>query len=171
MLALSKPPYLRWIFAFTLVAAAFAWDLTSQATELAPFANSRIERGTVIEPSHLSWKPVPVGLLGPVVPEGAVALVGIEPGQPIVASIVGSGAAVPDGWWTVPVEVPATTLPGSNVRIVLDTGVTVPGVVVAPSREDSFGIPSDGLVAVPEDFAGEVALAAGSGRLTILYEP
>ncbi len=171
VLALSKPPYLRWVFAVGLVGLAFAWDLTRQATELAPFAATRIDRGTVIETEQISWKPVPVGLLGSVAPEGATVLVDVEPGEPITASIIGSGVFAPEGWWTVPVEVPSATWPGANVRIVLDTGMTVAGVVVAPSSQDSFGIASAGLVAVPEVFAGEVALAAGAGRLTILYEP
>lgn len=171
VLALSKPPYLRWVVAVALVGAALAWDLSRQATQLAPFAAVRIERSTVIEDEQVMWKPVPVGLLAASVPIGATTLVAVEPGDPITPSVLTTGLAVPDGWWTVPVDTPPTALPGARVRIILGTGFGVSGVVVAPSREDSFGIMSTGLVAVPEDFAAEVALAAGASQLTILYEP
>jgi hypothetical protein len=171
VLTLSKPPYLRWALALALVGAALAWDLSRQATQLAPFAATRIERGTVVADDLLVWKPAPVGLLVTSVPEGATTLVAIEAGDPIAPSMVTTGFAVPDGWWTVPVDTPATAIPGARVRIILNTGVGVSGVVVAPSREDSFGIMSSGLVAVPEDFAADVALTAGAGQLTILYEP
>lgn len=171
MLALSKPPYLRWVFAVILVVGALAWDLSRQATELAPFAATRIDRGTVLDEDQITWKPVPIGLLPSAIPQGATTLVSIELGEPITSSVVTTGLAVPEGWWTVPVDTPATAIRGSAVRIILAPGTGVPGVVVAPSGEDSFGIMSSGLVAVPEEFAPEIALAAAAGKLTLLYEP
>ena len=185
MLALSKPPYLRWVSAVALIVAALLWDLNRQATQLAPFAATRIERGAIVTEDVITWKPAPVGLLPGSLPDGATALVVIEPGDPIIASTLTTGIPIPAGWWTIPVDTPSTTPPGTQVRIVLgggglgiglgvenlSAGVVVPGVVVVASREDSFGLTSSGLVAVPEAWAADVAIAAGAGQLTILYEP
>lgn len=171
MLAISKPPYLRWIVAVAVVGAAVAWDLNHRATQPAPFAVSAIERGESVGPDQIEWRDSPVGLLPSTAPEGATALVRIAAGDPITQSVVTTGFTVPDGWWTVPVDTPVAARPGSRALVILDDGTQVGAVVVEPSREDSFGITASGLVAVPGEVAAEVALASGSGRLTVLYEP
>ena len=171
MLAISKPPYLRWFLAIALVAAAVAWDLNRGATQPVPFAASAIERGAVVDADQIEWRESPVGLLPKTSPEGATALVEIPAGDPITPSVVSTGFTVPDGWWTVPVDTPVTARPGSRALVILDDGSEVSGVVVEPSREDSFGITASGLVAVPNELAALVALASRAGRLTVLYEP
>jgi hypothetical protein len=62
-------------------------------------------------------------------------------------------------------------LPGTRVRIVLGGAEGVSGVVVEPSREDTFGLRSAGLVAVPSEVADAVGFAAGAGQIVILFEP
>ncbi len=171
MLAVSKPPYLRWVAAIVIVGAALAWDLGRTATEQAPFAAVPIDRGATIEPGDIQWRPAPRGLLPSTLPQGATAVVPIDAGEPIIGSLVTVGLVVPEGWWTVPVDTPTAALPGSRALIILDTGQEVAGLVVEPSKEDSFGIVASGLVAVPDEVASPVALAAAAGRLTVLYEP
>lgn len=171
MLVLSKPPYLRWIAAVVLVAAAFAWDMSRRATELAPFAARAIDRGEVIEADSIAWKPAPVGLFRSVQVPMGTAVVRIGAGDPITEGMVSTGDHVPDGWWTVPMDVPPAVTPGSEVRVVLADGFGITGVVVEPSREDTFGVRTDGLVAVPGDAADIVAVASTAGQLVVLFEP
>ncbi len=171
MLVLSKPPYLRWIAAVVLVGAALAWDISRRATELVPFAAHVISRGDVIEEDSIAWKPAPVGLFRSVTVPMGTALVTIGAGEPITRDMVSTGGRVPDGWWTVPMDVPPAVIPGSEVRVVLADGFGVTGVVVEPSREDTFGVRSPGLVAVPNDMADAVAIASSAGQLVVLFEP
>lgn len=171
MLAISKPPYLRWFLAIALVAVAVVWDLSRGATQPTPFAVSAIERGTVVGADQITWRESPVGLLPSASPEGTTALVHIRAGEPITPSVVTTGFSVPDEWWTVPVDTPVTARPGSRALVILEDGSEVAALVVEPSREDSFGITASGLVAVPNELAAAVAVAAGAGQLIVLYEP
>lgn len=171
MLLLSKPPYLRWAGAAALVIAALAWDISAQATESVPFAVRAIERGEQLDDSAIEWRSAPVGLLPMPNLEGATAAVTILAGEPIATSALRFTAAVPPGWWTVALDLPPAVLPGTRVRIVLGGAEGVSGVVVEPSREDSFGLRSAGLVAVPSEAADAVGFAAGAGQIVILFEP
>ena len=171
VLLLSKPPYLRWAGAAALVIAAMAWDISARATEPFPFAARTIQRGEQLTEDAIEWKPAPSGLLRQPDLHGATAAVTIGQGEPISPSALRFTAAVPAGWWTVALELPPAVLPGTLVRIVLGGGEGVSGIVVEPSREDSFGLRSAGLVAVPADTADAVGVAAGAGRIVILFEP
>jgi hypothetical protein len=171
VLVLSKPPYLRWAVAVLLIGAAVAWDLSSRATEPAPFASVMIPRGGSISPDTIEWRQVPVGLLHPVNLDEARAAVRIDSGDPITQGAVSSTPPVPEGWWTIAMDLPPAALPGSSVRIVLANGVGVTGVVVEPSGGDSFGVRTPGLVAVPGELSDAVGLAAGAGQLVVLFEP
>lgn len=171
MLVLSKPPYLRWVAAVLLVGAALGWDISRRATELTPFAARTINRGEIIQADAITWKPAPVGLLrSGAVPMGA-ALITISAGEPITPDMIATGGNVPDGWWTVPMEIPPTVTKGSQVRVVLADGFGFTGVVVEPSRDDTFGVRSLGLVAVAGEVADAVAMAAATGQLVVLFEP
>jgi hypothetical protein len=170
VLALSKPPYLRWLAAFALIAGAFVWDVSKRATELAPFASTDIERGRSIVEADIEWKATPTGLFDTFVPEGAIAAVDIRRGDPITGSSVSIGTAVPVGWWTVPVDMPAAVVAGDKVRVLFAEGVGVDGIVVENAREDAFGILTQGLVAVSGDVADAVATAAASGTLIVLFQ-
>lgn len=171
VLLLSKPPYLRWAGAVALVAAAFAWDMSARATEQIPFAARGIERGEAIDMDSVEWRSVPVGLLTRPELQSATAAVSISRGEPISPSVLSFATGVPAGWWTVALDLPPAVLPGTGVRIVLGGGEGVTGIVVEPSREDSFGLRSAGLVAVPSQAADAVGLAAGAGQIVLLFEP
>jgi hypothetical protein len=171
VLLLSKPPYLRWAGAAALILAALAWDVAERATEPFPFAARTIQRGQQIIDEDIDWKAIPTGLFHQPTLQGATAAVTIERGEPIPASALRLAAAVPAGWWTVALDLPPAVLPGTDVRIVLGNGDGVSGVVVEPSREDSFGIRSAGLVAVPSQVADAVGIAAGSNQIVLLFEP
>lgn len=171
VLLLSKPPYLRWAGAGALVIAALVWDLSARATEPYPFASRTIQRGEALDANAIEWKQAPVGLLQIPDMDAATAAVTIEMGEPISASALRYSSAVPAGWWTVPIDLPPAVLPGTHVRIVLATGDGVGGIVVEPSREDSFGLRSAGLVAVPSWASDTVGLAAGEGHIVLLFEP
>jgi hypothetical protein len=148
-----------------------AWDVSSRATEPFPFAARTIQRGEQIDDDSIAWKSSPSGLLRQPDLQGATAAVTIQEGEPISASALRFTAAIPAGWWTVALDLPPAVLPGTLVRIVLGRGEGVSGIVVEPSREDSFGIRSAGLVAVPAQAADAVGLAAGAGQIVILFEP
>lgn len=171
VLLLSKPPYLRWAGAVALVLAALAWDVSARATEPFPFAARTIQRGEVIDDTAIEWKHAPVGLLRMPDLGGATAAVTIDKGEPISSSALRFTAPVPEGWWTVALDLPPAVLPGTRVRIVLGGGEGVSGVVVEASREDSFGLRSAGLVAVPAQASDAVGFAAGAGQIVILFEP
>jgi hypothetical protein len=171
VLVLSKPPYVRWAAAVLLIGAALVWDLSSRATERAPFASLTIPRGALIDSEAIEWRQVPIGLLHPVNLEDARAAIRIDSGDPITQGAVSSTPILPQGWWTIAMDLPPAALPGSSVRIVLADGVGVSGVVVEPSRDDSFGVRAPGLVAVPGGVSDAVAIAAGAGQLVVLFEP
>jgi hypothetical protein len=171
VLVLAKPPYLRWAVAGALIVGALVWDLSSRATQPVAVAALPIARGATIDPDTIRWVDVPVGVFDPIDPSGTTAVVAIGEGEPITPSVVTVGAVVPDGWWTVGADIPFAAVRGSRVRVVLADGSGITGVVVEPSVEDSFGIPSPGLLAVPGETADIVALAAAAGELVILFEP
>ena len=171
MLLLSKPPYLRWAGAAAIVLSALVWDVSARATEPFPFALRTIERGEPLDDSAIEWKTAPAGLLKMPNLQGATAAVTILRGEPIALSMLRFTAAVPVGWWTVALDLPPAVLPGTHVRIGLGGGQGVSGIVVEPSRDDSFGLRSAGLVAVPSEVADAVGFAAGAGQIGILFEP
>lgn len=150
---------------------ALVWDLSGRQTQLAPFASDHIDRGAVIAKADVEWRPVPDGLFPIVSPIGATAAIPLVPGDPISASTLTQGFAVPSDWWTVPIPTPTAAISGVRVRLVLPNGDAVTGVVVEPSREDSFGLQSAGLVAVPPAAADAIGLAADADQLVVLYAP
>jgi hypothetical protein len=162
---------MRWAAAVAIVVVAILWDLSGRATESAPFAANDIGRGSTIDEDAITWANVPTGLFDTTSPMGLTAAVPIEAGEPITRSMTVVGARVPDGWWTVPVATPASAVSGSRVRVVLPDGRAVDGVVVQASEQDSFGIPSAGLIAVPPEYADIAGVAAASDQLIVLYEP
>jgi hypothetical protein len=102
----------------------------------------------------------------------AVAARDIEEGEPITTAAIGSGPIIPEGWWSVPVVLPAAAVPGRAVRLVLTAPPRdVDGIVVAAGRDDLLGGSGTGLVAVPAEAARPVAIAALDGMLVVLVEP
>ena len=171
MLWLGRPPYLRWFAAAALVVAAIVWDMSERATEPFPFAATDVTRGQTITPETVQWRQVPLGSLAFPPLEGAIAVVAIEAGDPIVPSLVASEAVVPPNGWAVPVPLPVGAMPGTPVNLVFADGTDAPGTIIQPATEDALGFITDGLVAVDNGFANAVALAAANGELVVLIQP
>jgi len=171
VLWLSRPPYLRWMAAVSLVVAAFAWDASERATEPFPFAAVDLIRGQAITSEQIVWRAVPTGSLMMPSLTGVSPLVPINAGDPIVPSLVSSTPPLPPGSWAVPVSLPLGTGPGMLVKLVFVDGTAATGIVIRPATEDSLGLVSDGLVAVQGEMADSVALAASNGDLVVLIEP
>ncbi len=171
VLWLGRPPYLRWIAAFSVILAAVVWDTSRRATEPFPFAAIDVARGQAISEEHIEWRPMPVGALHLPDLHGVSASTKIRAGDPIVASLVTAVPSLPADWWAVAVPLPIGLGGGIEVRLVFSDGTSVAGVVVQSATEDSLGFVSDGLVAVPGIIAGSVALAASNGDLVVLIEP
>ena len=172
MFWLSHPPYLRWIVAVTLVGGALIWELQQTATVEYPFADRSLAAGEAIVSEAIDWRPVPKGLM--VLPDltQPIAAKDLLTGEPISPSDVASETAIPNGWWSVPMALPAAALPGRPVRLVLlDRHETVDGVVVAPGRPDPLSLSDAGLVAVPGGSAAAVASAALAGTVAVLLQP
>lgn len=170
---LQPPPYLRRAAAVLLVVGALAWDLRGSATEPHPFASRRIPAGSPFGVADVDWRPLRSGSF-PIPDLGAgVAAVDLEPGQPITGPVVIGRVAVPEGWWAVPVDVPASAGPGAHVLLVVtDPPLTVPGIVVTPRRGDRFAMDhTPAVVAVPGAMAPVVAAAERAGYLVAAVRP
>lgn len=171
VLWLGRPPYLRWLAAGALIVAALVWDLSERATEPFPFAASDLERGHQITAEDLQWHDMPLGAFAMPDLNNAIPLVPIRAGDPIVASLVSPSPTLPPNSWAVPVQLPVGAHVGTVVKLVFADGSDVGGVVMQPAREDSFGLETTGLVAVTDEAASTVALAAANGDLVVLVEP
>jgi hypothetical protein len=121
----------------------------------------------------VDWRQVPTGLLAAADPEGATAAVDLDAGAPLVEAVLRRGAAVPEGWWEVPVAVGAHARAGSEVMLViLDPPATVSGLVVSPQQGDAYSLDyRPAVVAVPAESAALVAAAAAAGTLVAAVAP
>ncbi|MEN8113953.1 MAG: SAF domain-containing protein [Actinomycetota bacterium] len=172
MFWLTRPPYLRWAAAASIVVFALVWDLRSTAEALYPFASKTISPGAPITDELVEWRPVPMGIMAMPDLSRPVASREIEAGEPIVPSAVSGETLVPEGWWSVPVALPATAEPGARVRLIgTEMPFDVEGVVVSRGTDDLFSYSDSGSVAVPPDAASNVAVAALDGTLIVLLEP
>lgn len=171
VLWLGRPPYLRWFAALSLVVAALVWDVSGRSTEPFPFAATDLARGEAITEANIEWRPVPVGELAMPDLQGVSASTEIRAGDPIVVSLVTAIPPLPPNWWTVGIPLPFGVPTGAEVRLVFFDGSATSGIVIQPATEDSLGLVSDGLVAVPGEVADSVALAAANGDLVVLIEP
>lgn len=169
MFWLERPPYLRWLAAATLVAGAAALDLAGAATTPFPFVAVPLDRGAAVTPEDIEWRDVPVGLLGEAGQTSGVATRPLSPGEPLVAGAVTDSVAIPAGWWAVPVDLPYGAAVGTPVRLIAtEPPLDVEGIVAQPGSTGTFATPVPGLVAVPPETAGAVAMASGTGRLVVL---
>jgi hypothetical protein len=171
VLLLSRPPYARWVVAVIVVIVALGWDLAGRATEPFPVAASDIERGEPITDDDVTWRDLPRGSIRLPDLEGAHATTDIRAGDPITRSVTETGLTIPSGWWSVPVELPAGVPRGAPVRLTTLDGLVVDGIVAVASSEDSFGLPTAGSVAVPEDAVSAVSSAAATNSLIVAIAP
>ena len=168
MLWLQTPPWGRWIAAAVIVLGALWVELRPDPSVDHPFATEEIVAGAEIGDRNTTLQRVPAGMLEPVIVEG-VALTDIAPGEPILASSVGERAEkVPEGWWAIEIALPAGAAPGDKAEMVLlDSGSTVPAVVVTGATDDPLGS-GLGSVAVAGEHAAEVAAGVVNGRVAVM---
>lgn len=168
MLWLQRPPLVKWI-AVGLISCVALWlEIRPDPMVDHPFATAEIAPGEAIGPQNTDLERVPSDLFDPP-SSGQVALRRIPAGSPIMSSVVGEPQAViPEGWWTVAMEVPPGAAVGDRVRVVvLDTVETVEGIVTSVTSDDPFASLRGG-VAVEAARASEVAVAAANGRVSVL---
>lgn len=171
MLWLSRPPFLRWFAAGAIVLGALAWDLSKRQSESFPFAATSIAAGTVITEELIEWTPVPQGSIPEPRLEGASATTDIDAGDPLTGSVLSHTTPLPEGWWSIPIDIPNGIPIGAAIRVVLPDGSAATGVVTQPASNDGFGVPSPGTVGFPQAIADIVAQLASTGSLVILVEP
>jgi len=171
MLWLSRPPFLRWLAAGAIVVAALAWDVAKSQSEPFPFASVAIGSGTAITADLITWKPVPDGAIPVPLLAGATATANIDAGDPLTRSVIAQGSPLPEGWWSVPIDIPAGIPVGASIRVVLPDGEAATGVVTEPASSDGYGVPSPGTVGFPQQVADTVARLAATGNLVVLVEP
>lgn len=151
------------------------WDTAERRTEPFPVAVGGMKAGTPIDATAVRWVDVPVGAFPLPDLTEAIAAHDLAAGDPITPSAVAAGPRVPEGWWSVPVALPAGTAPGTRVRLVvtdpLTVGGSIEGIVVAAPQPDLFAATRDGLVAVPGDRAELVAVAAAQRLVVVLVKP
>lgn len=173
----SSLPYLRYAVAAILVVAAVWVELRPRGMVEHPFAVVPIPAGAALERSMFEFRDIPAGVLE-AAQIGGTTRHSIAAGNPLLPGDVDpAGVAVPRGWWTVEVALPLDTQPGDLIRLVVrpyepgGPSLVVDGIAVGapPAGADPFGLEASvGRVALPEDTAAEVAVAAGDHRLTVL---
>ena len=169
---LTRPPYLRWVAAAAIVIGAFAWDLHGEATIAYPFAARPIPAGAAMSDADIEWRDLPAGVLALPDLSDPVTSRDVAAGEPIVSSAIGGTSPVPEGWWSVPVALPATAPPGARARLVATTPpVETDGIVISAPGNDLLSYSEMGMVAVPPGAATAVAIAAREGTLIVLLEP
>ena len=102
---------------------------------------------------------------------GASAAIAIVAGDPVTRSMTTTTPPLPEGWWSVPIDLPQGIPPGASIRVILPDGRAVTGIVTQPSSNDGFGVPSPGAVGFPQSLADTVAQLASIGDLVVLVEP
>jgi hypothetical protein len=169
---LARPSYWRWAVAILLVGTSVYFELRPTPTVDHPFAGADLAAGADIAQAEITWLPVPVGVLPETALEGFL-LVDVASGQPLVPSVLDPAPSIPTGWWAISVPVPEGSVPGTEVRLVVDVRGTprvVPGLVVRTFEEATIE-GTTALVAIPEGDAGAVAAALADGALSVLVGP
>ena len=137
-----------------------------------PFAGADLKAGSDITAAAIDWRAIPIGVLPETTLEGFL-LVNVASGQPLVSSMLDEAPRIPAGWWGVSVPVPEGSLPGSEVRLVVDVRGSprvVPGLLIRIFAETTIE-GSSALVAIPEGEAGAVAAALADSALSVLVGP
>jgi len=166
---LARPSYWRWAAAILLVGSSLYFELRPVPTVEHPFARTDLTAGSNITEAEVDWRSVPVGVLPETIVEGFL-LVDVAAGHPITPAMLDAAPPIPSGWWGLSVPVPEGSLPGSQVRMVVDVrGLPriVPGLLIRTFEEAGIEGTS-ALVAIPESEAGAVATALADGALSVL---
>jgi hypothetical protein len=169
---LARPSYWRWLAAVLLVGSSLYFELKPTAAVRHPTAATNLAAGIELTDANVAWTDLPVGVLPETTVDG-ILLIDLEAGQLIVPAMLGSAPAIPTGWWGLSVPVPEASLPGSEVRLVVDVRGTprvVPGLLIRTFDETTIE-GTTALVAIPEAEAGAVAAALADGALSVLVGP
>lgn len=168
MIWLQSPQWGRWLATGLVVCAALWIEFGPDPYVEHPFAIEHIAAGEPIDDLNTEMRRIPGDLLETVPPSG-YALRSFEPDEPLVATGVGSDPfAIPEGWWSVAIDVPVGATLGARVQVVLlDTGAIVPGSVSQVSSGDPL-VATTGAIAVSPDHAAAVAVAVANGRAIVL---
>jgi hypothetical protein len=153
-------------------------DLRPEPTVRQPYAAVDLVAGTPLDESMIEWRSIPDGLI-PLFPDPeGIILHPVAAGEPLVPSLVSAGRiAVPDGWWTMEVQLPPGSFPGQGVQLIVlpdhtdETARSLPGLVVVPAPLDPDPLAIEtppGLIAVPQEFAATAAAAIADGRVSAI---
>lgn len=166
---LTRPPYLRWAAAAALIVAALMWDLRSSAEVLYPFTSRAVTAGARITETEVEWRRMPEGAMALPDLSDPIASRDLPAGEPILPSAVSATMVIPEGWWSVPVPLPTTAVPGTAVHLI-DTisELETDGIVVTAGSDDLLSFEQSGMVAVAPEAAAHVAIAAREGTLVVL---
>lgn len=169
---LARPSYWRWAAAILLVGASLYFELRPTPSVEHPFAGADLTAGSDVTVAAIDWRPIPIGVLPETVLDGFL-LVDVGAGQPLVPAMLDAAPLIPTGWWGVSVPVPEGSLPGLEVRLVVDVRGSprvVPGLLIRTFEEATIE-GSTALVAIPESEAGAVAAALADSALSVLIGP
>jgi hypothetical protein len=169
---LARPSYWRWAVAILLVGASLYLELRPTPSIEHPFAGADLTAGSDNSDAVLDWRSIPIGVLPETILDGFL-LVDVEAGQPLVPAMLDDAPLIPTGWWAVSVPVPEGSLPGVEVRLVVDVRGAprvVPGLLIRTFEEATIE-GSTALVAIPEGEAGAVAAALADSALSVLVGP
>lgn len=169
---LARPSYWRWAAAILLVGSSLYFELRPTPSVQHPFARADLEAGTEITEAGVVFRSIPIGVLPETVVEG-ILVVDVESGHPLLPDMLNAAPLIPAGWWGLTVPVPEESLPGSEVRLVVDVRGAprvVPGLLIRTFDETTIE-GTTGLVAIPEGEAGAVAAALADSALSVLVGP
>jgi len=171
VLWLQSPAWGRRLAAVAIVLIALFVEFRPTPLTEHPFLTTAVSAGEEIGDWNTEMRKVPVGLLEEVEPVGTAAKP-IAEGEPLLTSMLTvTGDPVPDGWWTIEIELPDGTSAGTNAQLVLlDSGDVVDAVVVAEPVDDSLGS-NLGSVAVAPEAAVATAVAAANGEIAVMTSP
>ena len=169
---LARPSYWRWAAAILIVGLSLYFELRPTPSVDHPFSGADLRAGANVALAEIIWRSVPLGLLPETTPEGFL-LVDVASGQPLLPAMLDTAPMIPPGWWALSVPVPAGSVAGSEVRLVVDVREAprvVPGKLIRVFEETTIE-GSNALVAIPEEEAGAVAAALTDGALSVLVGP
>ena len=171
MLWLQSPAWGRRLAAVTIVLIALFVEFRPTPLTEHPFLTTAVSAGEEIGDWNTEMREVPVGLFEEIEPSGT-AVQPIAEGEPLLTSMLTpAGDPVPDGWWTIEIELPDGTGAGTSAQLVLlGSGDVVDAVVVSEPVDDSFGS-NFGSVAVAPESAVATAVAAANGEIAVMTSP
>ena len=166
---------MRWSLVGLLVIISLWVEIRPTSSVQHPYVTRDLVRGESVE-GALDWRTVAGGVLEPVLGTG-YADRDLTAGHPLLpGDTTDAPIEVPDGWWLLDVAVPAETIAGMSVQLVILPASgeralpPISGLVtsVRPGEYQSDGLV--GSVAFPPDRAATAAVAIAEDRVSVLIE-